>query len=203
MEYEQDMAQDMSFSIVESTGESQNMSFSIVDMGEAQDMSFSSVESTKSNLLSEISVAEYGEKLDSENSEEESEIFNEFENFEEFESPKPEFPNEAYRDLMLLVTDHKLSNKAGNAIIRFFNKHSSLSKSPLPKNIEKGREFMNKMNFPNLTFDKIRIEFHNGKKYFLHYQNLINCIKNILALPDITQNFALSFENYVVGLHTI
>src|SRR5581483_2289372 len=82
------------------------------------------VESTKSNLLSEISVAGYGEKLDSENSEEfrtfdEPEVFEESEIFEEFESPKQEFPNEAYRDLMLLVTDHKLSNKAGNAIIRF------------------------------------------------------------------------------------
>ena len=35
-----------------------------------------------------------------------------------------------------------------------------------------------------------------GKEYFLHYQSLIQCIKNILAVPDITQNFALSFENY-------
>jgi hypothetical protein len=167
----------------------------------AQDISFSSVESTKSNILSEISVARYGEELDSENSEEfrsEPEIFEESEIFEEFESPKQEFPNEAYRDLMLLVTDHKLSNKAGNAIIRFFNKYSALPKSPLPKNIERGREFMNKMNFPNLTFNKIRIALHNGKEYFLHYQNLINCIKNILAVPNITQNFALSSENYLV-----
>jgi len=166
----------------------------------AQDMSFSSVESTKSDLLSEISVAEYREKLDSEDSDdEEPKIFEELEIFEEFESPKPEFPNEAYKDLMLLVTDHKLSNKAGNAIIRFFNKHSALTKSPLPKNIEKGRVFMNKMNYPNLIFSKICITHHNGKEYFLHYQNLINCIKNILAVPGITQNFALSSENCVVG----
>jgi len=180
--------------IIEYESEAQDM---------AQDISFSSVESTKSNLLSEISVAGYGEKLDSENSEEfrtfdEPEVFEESEIFEEFESPKQEFPNEAYRDLMLLVTDHKLSNKAGNAIIRFFNKYSALPKSPLPKNIERGREFMNKMNFPNLTFNKIRITLHNGKEFFLHYQNLINCIKNILAMPNITQNFALSSENYLV-----
>jgi hypothetical protein len=162
-----------------------------------QDMSFSSVESTKSNLLSEVSIAEYGKKLDSEDSEE-FKTFDEPEIFEEFENSKPEFPNEAYKDLMLLVTDHKLSNKAGNAIIRFFNKHSALPKSPLPKNIEKGRGFMNKMNFPNLTFNQICIALHNGKEYFLHYQNLINCIKNILAVPNITQNFALSSENFVV-----
>ena len=177
MEYEseaQDMEQDISFTSAESA---------------------TSVESTKSNLLSEISIARHGERLDSE---EEPRIFEEPEIFEEFENLKPEFPNEAYRDLMLLVTDHKLSNKAGNAIIRFFNNHSALPKSPLPKNIERGREFMNKMNFPNLAFNKICITYHNGKEYFLHYQNLINCIKNILAVPDITRNFALSFENYMV-----
>jgi len=48
------------------------------------------------------------------------------------------FPNEAYADLMELVIKHNLNNKAGNAIIKFFNKHSNLSISPLLKNIEVG-----------------------------------------------------------------
>ncbi|RHZ51359.1 hypothetical protein Glove_480g4 [Diversispora epigaea] len=61
---------------------------------------------------------------------------------EEFEPKKKseveikEFPNEAYADLMTLVTKHNLSNKAGNSIIKFFNRHSNLSQLPLPKNIE-------------------------------------------------------------------
>ncbi|RHZ82281.1 hypothetical protein Glove_110g25 [Diversispora epigaea] len=38
-----------------------------------------------------------------------------------------EFPNEAYADLMALVIENNLNNKAGNAIIKFFNKHSDLS----------------------------------------------------------------------------
>jgi len=85
----------------------------------ANDMSLCSIESTQSNLLSEVSVIGYGERLESEDSEiEEPEIF-EPEIFEEPENPISEFPNEAYRDLMLLVTKHKLNNKAGNAIIRF------------------------------------------------------------------------------------
>ena len=168
----------------------------------AQDTSFSSMESTYSNLLSEISIMSYEENIELEESEvlEESEESEESEIFEEAKEPEPEalteFPNDAYKDLMVLVTKHKLNNKAGNAIIQFFNKHSALSKSPLPKNIEKGRTFMNKMKFPNLSFNKICITYHNGKEYFLHYQSLIQCIENILAVPDITQNFALSFENY-------
>src|SRR6266516_2310770 len=171
-------------------------------------MSFSSVD-TQSNLLSEISIVDYGERLESVDfeSELETEIFEEILFFDKFkfkndleieDLKKPEFPNEAYKDLMLLVTDHKLNNKAGNAVIRFFNKHSTLLKSPLPKNIKNRREFMNKMNYPNLTFNKICITYYNGKEYFLHYQNLIHCIKNILEVPRITEDFALSYENYEV-----
>jgi hypothetical protein len=171
-----------------------------------QDMSFSSVD-TQSNLLSEISIVDYGERLESVDfeAELEAEIFEEILFFDKFKNDleiedlkKPEFPNEAYKDLMLLVTDHKLNNKAGNAVIRFFNKHSTLLKSPLPKNIKNGREFMNKMNYPNLTFNKICITYYNEKEYFLHYQNLIHCIKNILEVPRITEDFALSYENYEV-----
>src|SRR5256714_12697508 len=173
-----------------------------------QDMSFSSVD-TQSNLLSEISIVDYGERLESIDfeAELETEIFEEILFFDKFkfkndleieDLKKPEFPNEAYKDLMLLVTDHKLNNKAGNAVIRFFNKHSTLLKSPLPKNIKNRREFMNKMNYPNLTFNKICITYYNGKEYFLHYQNLIHCIKNILEVPEITEDFALSYENYEV-----
>ncbi|POG68665.1 hypothetical protein GLOIN_2v1480628 [Rhizophagus irregularis DAOM 181602=DAOM 197198] len=68
--------------------------------------------------------------------------------------------------------------------------------SPLPKNIEQGRAFMNNMKFSNLEFSKVLITKHKDKDYFLYYQNLIQCIKNILAIPDITQNFALSYENF-------
>jgi hypothetical protein len=185
--------------------------------GEAQETSFNSnqsFESTESNLVSEISMRSYEEVINMEESDnsqesdnileyEESDNVVESDNVEESDNVDnteksdnaKEFPNEAYADLMTLVTNYKLNNKAGNAIIKFFNKYSNLPQSPLPINIEKGRKFMNNMKFPNLTFKKICIANHNHKEYFLHYQDLIHCIKNILAIPDITQDFALSFEN--------
>ena len=109
-----------------------------------------------------------------------------------------EFPNEAYADLMVLVTRHKLNNKTGNAIIKFFNKHLNLITSPLPKNIEKEQEFMNNMTFADLKFKKTLITNYNDNEYFLYHRDLISCIKNILAIPDITQDFALSFDNYMI-----
>src|ERR1043165_5234617 len=172
--------------------------------GEAQETSFNSnqsFESTESNLVSEISMRSYEEVINMEesyNSQESNNIL-EYDNIKESDNVDNieksdnanEFPNEAYADLMTLVTNYKLNNKAGNAIIKFFNKHSNVPQSPLPINIEKGRKFMNNMKFPTLTFKKICIASHNHKEYFLHYQDLIHCIKNILAIPDITQEFAL------------
>ena len=108
------------------------------------------------------------------------------------------FSNKAYADLIVLVTWHKLNNKASNAIIKFFNKHSNLTISPLPKNIEKERKFMNNMTFADLKFKKTFIISHNDIKYFLYYWNLIFYIKNILKVSDIIWDFTLSFSNYMV-----
>lgn len=109
-----------------------------------------------------------------------------------------DYPNEAYGDLMSLVTKHKLSNVTGNAIIKFFNKHANLNKSPLPKSIEQGRKYMDSMNLPSLEFTKTCVMNYNNKEYYLHHRLLINCIQNILSIPDISQNFALTFKKIEV-----
>jgi len=109
-----------------------------------------------------------------------------------------DFPNEAYADLMALVTKYNLSNATGNAIIKFFNKHANLSTSPLPKSIKQGREYMDNMNLPTLTFTKTCVINYNNNEYYLHHRSLINCIKNILSIPDISKNFALTFEKLKV-----
>ncbi|RHZ75228.1 hypothetical protein Glove_216g159 [Diversispora epigaea] len=90
------------------------------------------------------------------------------------DSDVKEFPNESYADLMTLVTKYNLNNKASNAIIKFFNKHSNLSISLLPKNIETGRKYMDKMNLSRLLYYKHRILVHNNKEYFINYQPIEN-----------------------------
>src|SRR6266496_4018409 len=59
-------------------------------------------------------------------------------NVEELESEiNANYPNEAYGDLMSLVTKYKLSNVTGNAIIKFFNKYANLDKSPFQNLLNK------------------------------------------------------------------
>lgn len=126
--------------------------------------------------------------------------------FEEdiLEESEPEmnadYPNEVYADLMTLVTKYKLTNATGNAIIKFFNKHANISTSVLPKSIEEGRKYMDKMNLPNLTFTKTLVTTYNNNDYYLNHRSLINCIKNILLIPDLTRDFTLNFENLKVRI---
>ncbi|GES75413.1 hypothetical protein GLOIN_2v1783703 [Rhizophagus clarus] len=178
------------------SSEYENDKVEVDDDNDVQNMSFDSIGSAISEMNLEDSNFE--NILDSS---EESEIFEEPKNLNT--KTCTEFPNDAYKDLMLLVTKYKINNKDGNEIIRFFNKHSNLTESPLPKNIEQRRAFMNNMKFSNLEFSKVLITKHEDKDYFLYYQNLIQCIKNILTVPDITQNFALSYENYEYNRESI
>jgi hypothetical protein len=108
------------------------------------------------------------------------------------------YPNEAYADLMTLVTKYKLSNVTSNAIIKFFNKHANFITSPLPKSIEQGRKHMDNMNLPKFSFDKTSVITYNNNEYYLHHRSLINCIKNILSISDIPQNFAQTYEKLEV-----
>ncbi|GBC01857.1 hypothetical protein RclHR1_04360002 [Rhizophagus clarus] len=91
------------------------------------------------------------------------------------------YPNEAYGDLMSLVTKYKLSNVTGNAIIKFFNKHANLDKSPLLKSIEQGRKYMDNMKLPSLMYTKT---CHNGERKYSE-QNIGIWWENIeKSLPD-------------------
>ncbi|RHZ83388.1 hypothetical protein Glove_95g46 [Diversispora epigaea] len=97
---------------------------------------------------------------------------------------------------MTLVTNYNLSNKATNTVICFFNEHSNLPLFSLPKNAKKGRELMEKMKILTLIFKKYKILTHNNINYYLFYHLVLNCIKNILSIFDISQNFTLRFENF-------
>ncbi|RIA83202.1 hypothetical protein C1645_834150 [Glomus cerebriforme] len=104
-----------------------NNNIKIENKNEIQDISFDSIKTEMSTMsLKDEDILE---------SFKEHEIFEEFEKLES--ETCTEFPNDAYKDLMILVTNYKLNNRVGNDIIRFFNKHSNLTVLPLLKNIEK------------------------------------------------------------------
>ncbi|RHZ90142.1 hypothetical protein Glove_7g33 [Diversispora epigaea] len=168
---------------------------------EDEDNNSYNAEVEEESLTSDISHSSvsFFENMELSNSEPENYSFNnyasDYNNICE-EAEPIEFPNNAYADLMALVTNYNLSNEATNAVIRFFNEHFNLPLSPLPKNAKKGRELMEKMRIPTLTSKKHKILTHNNIDYYLFYHPVLNCIKNILSISDISQNFTLRFENF-------
>ncbi|RHZ49858.1 hypothetical protein Glove_510g36 [Diversispora epigaea] len=52
------------------------------------------------------------------------------------------------------------------------------------------------MKIPILTSKKHKILTYNNIDYYLFYHPVLNCIKNILSISDISQNFTLKFENF-------
>jgi hypothetical protein len=170
--------------------------YNIEDSSEyLEDMSFE-LEENNTNLLQDFenTLQEYRDLSEEiyNNTEISEDIRNNSDN-DEVNHEYDSFPNEAYADLMVLVTKYKLSNAAGNAIISFFNKHSNNLSSPLPKNITQGKQYMDNMK-SNLKYKKTKIFEHNNTEYFLYHMPLIRCIENILKIPNISQNFALEFE---------
>jgi hypothetical protein len=55
---------------------------------------------------------------------------------------------------------------------------------------------MNNMKQPNLEYLKTCVLNYNGIEYFLYHWPLISCIKNILEIPNLMDNFSLSFETF-------
>ncbi len=158
------------------------------------------IEGDQSNQISEVSEMSFDKDIL------EDILEDDLENIlvEEIDSKEiASFPNEVYGDLMTLVTKHKLSNASGNAIIKFFNKHTNLATSSLPKSIKQECEYMDRMNLPNLTYYKTCVINYNKKEYYLHHRSLLSCIKNILSIPGISQNFALTFEILEVIIYSI
>ena len=57
---------------------------------------------------------------------------------------------------------------------------------------------MDNMNLPTLQYQKTHIITYNNKDYYLYHLSLINCIKNILSIPNLFPNFALNFKKIEV-----
>ncbi|KAF0489511.1 zn-finger domain-containing protein [Gigaspora margarita] len=71
--------------------------------------------------------------------------------------------------------------------------HSNYFKSPLPKNIKQGKLFINNMK-SNLLYKKTKVLDYDNTEYFLYHMPLMSCIQNILEIFDISQTFALEYE---------
>ena len=91
-----------------------------------------------------------------------------------------EWPNDAYREFMELIVKGNISNKIGDKIIKFFNTHSSLKKSPLPKSTKAGKNYLNQINSPCINFKEKVVTTYSGIELKLYYRPIFRTIQALL-----------------------
>lgn len=101
------------------------------------------------------------------------------------------WPNDAYCDFMQLVIENNLSNKLGDKIIKFFNRHSQLQKSLLPSTTKGGKDFIGHIKSPMVNFKEKIVGQYKEINIVLHYRPIFHALQTLLQRPNITDEFAL------------
>src|SRR5271169_4779361 len=99
------------------------------------------------------------------------------------------WPNDAYREFMELVVEGNIFNKIGDKIIKFFNKHSNLEESPLPKSTRNGKDYINQINSPSLEFKEKIVATYSEVDFKLYYRPIFRSIQALLQRPKVAENF--------------
>ena len=99
------------------------------------------------------------------------------------------WPNDAYREFMELIIEGNISNKIGDKIIKFFNKHSNVEKSPLPSSTKNGKDYLNQINSPSVDFKEKVIATYGEVDFKLFYRPIFRTIQALLQRPEVADNF--------------
>ena len=99
------------------------------------------------------------------------------------------WPSDAYRDFMNLIVEGNISNKIGDKIIKTFNKHSNLEKSPFPSSTKHGKDYLNQINSPLVDFKEKVVATYNEVNFTLYYHPIFHAIQALLQQPEVTNNF--------------
>jgi hypothetical protein len=99
------------------------------------------------------------------------------------------WPNEAYREFMELIVEGNISNNIGDKMIKFFNKHSNLEKSPLLSSTKNGKDYLNQINSPSVDFKEKVVATYNEVNFTLYYRPIFRAIQTLLQRPEVANNF--------------
>jgi len=81
---------------------------------------------------------------------------------------------------MELIVEGNISNKIGDKIIKFFNKHSNLEKSPLPSSTKNGKDYLNQINLPSVDFKEKIVATYNKINFTIPYYPIFCAIQVLL-----------------------
>jgi Plavaka transposase len=107
---------------------------------------------------------------------------------------RPEFPSEEFGDFMELLTKWNLSDACASDILKFSRKicHDDVI---LPTSVKQGRQLLDRINVPHLSFKKTPIMTYKEETYHLHYRSIFDAIKELLSNKEILDNCTFEFNS--------
>lgn len=103
----------------------------------------------------------------------------------------PLWPSETYKEFMTAVTQYRLSDAAGDSMLRIIKRHCT---EPLPGSTRKGRIYMDQMDIKNLNFKTKTLREFEGETYQLQYRPIFDAIKSIISNPDLSKYFLFDYD---------
>ena len=94
---------------------------------------------------------------------------------------------------MELLTKWNLSDACGSDILKFSRKISRDDIS-LPTSVKQGRQLLDQINVPHISFKKVPIMIYKEDTYYLNYHLIFDAIKKLLSNHDILDHCTFEFK---------
>ena len=94
---------------------------------------------------------------------------------------------------MELLTKWNLSDACGSDILKFSRKISR-DEVRLPTSVKQGRQLIDQINVPHISFKKAPIMTYKEDTYYLNYRPIFDAIKELLSNHDILDNCTFEFK---------
>ena len=106
---------------------------------------------------------------------------------------KPEFSSEEFGEFMELITKWNLSDACSNDLLKFSRKIRR-DDVILPTSVKQGRQSLDQLNVPHISFKKDPIMVYDGETYYLYYRRIFDALKELLSNPNIFQHCKFEFK---------
>lgn len=104
-----------------------------------------------------------------------------------------DFPSDEFGDFIKLVVKWNLSDACSSEILRFSQKICR-DNVLLPTSTKQGRQFLDQISAPHISFEKVPIINYKDEIYYLYYRSIFNAIKELLGNKDILKTCVFSFS---------
>src|SRR5205085_11702865 len=105
---------------------------------------------------------------------------------------KPEFTSEEFGDFMELLAKWNLSDTCGSDILKF-SKKICRDDVNLPTSVKQGRQLLDQIVVPHISFKKSPIMTYKEETYYLHYRPIFDAIKELLSNKEIFDNCTFKY----------